>query len=68
MSFKKETLLKLSTIAHVVIAVCLSNLTTSIIRQLLILISIGVIGGIQCICIRKIDGEQRRTGDDSREP
>ena len=57
MSLKKETLIKVSTFAHVAVAVTLSRLTSNIIEQLVLLLCIGTIGGIQCICIRKACGE-----------
>ena len=54
MIIRKKTLLRLSKIAHVVVAVTLCDLTSSVIRRVILLVCIGVIGGIQCICLQKL--------------
>jgi len=52
MSIDKKKLVTLSWLAHLVIALTLCNLVPSIIGRILLLASIGVIGGIQNICIK----------------
>ena len=53
MVFDKETLIKLSSVAHTIIAVILCRLTSTIVEKILLLICVGTVGGIQCICVRK---------------
>lgn len=51
MTMNKRTLVRLSWMAHLVIALILCDLVPSIIGRVLLLAAIGVIGGIQGICI-----------------
>lgn len=51
---RKTLLIVLSGIAHWVVAFILCDLVASIIGQILVLASIGVISGVQSVCISKI--------------
>lgn len=57
MSFKKSTLVKLSTISHVCVGVILCHQTSTIIERILVLVCFGIIGGIQAVCINKTGGK-----------
>ena len=58
MSLKKPVLVKLSTISHIALGLVLCDLTPDILRRLVLLVCIGVICGIQCICIRRTHGDE----------
>ena len=72
MSVSKNKLVALSWIAHLVIALILCNLTSHIIKRVLLLVCIALICGIQIICIRKIPGEKwvetKKREDDCASP
>ena len=65
MSINKKILVTLSWGAHLVIALALCDLVSSIIVRILLLVSIGMIGGIQNICIRNIHSTEV-SGDEQR--
>ena len=66
MSFKKGTLDKLSLISHVCVAVILCKLTSTIIERLLVLVCIGIISGIQRLCMYNSIAEEPEGKTDSK--
>ena len=54
MVISKKKLAVLSCGAHLIVALILCRLAPSIIERLFLLVSIGMIGGIQSHCIRNI--------------
>lgn len=48
----KESLARLSCIAHILIGIILADLLPSIFARILLFIAIGVIAGAQVICIK----------------
>ena len=51
MAIRKKVLVKLSWGAHLVLAITICDLVPSIIGRIAVLVSLGMIGGIQNICI-----------------
>ena len=51
MSINKKTAVRLSRLAHMLIALILADIVPSIFSQILLLVSIGVICGVQSVCI-----------------
>lgn len=51
MSINKKTAVRLSRLAHMLIALILADIVPSIFSRILLLVSIGVICGVQSICI-----------------
>ena len=58
MPINKKVLITVSWGAHLVIALILCDLVSSIIVRIMLLVSIGAIGGIQNICIRNIQSTE----------
>ena len=59
MSISKKGLAVISWIAHLVIALILCNIVASIIARIVLLVSIGVIGGIQSVCIKSVPEDKK---------
>ena len=65
MAISKKVLEKLSWGAHLVLAITICDLVPSIIGRVVVLVSIGMIGGIQNICIKNNHSDEEH-GDEQR--